>query len=175
MDPSVLSDGLYMDNGRLNIEQRRHNLLIQIQRTQAPSRKTTDSQTIIQNQLKNIVSKKYSIKNDFYHVKHVNDIIFHNTSKDNESMIFEEDKLDQYRSKDVHQVTGKLLTAVFKDYLIYDDIFEFFNRKFTREQSCKVIKEYADHQRQIAVTKYGWQLYPWEVEKQGKVPGTVTI
>ena len=49
--------------------------------------------------------------------------------------MFEEEKLDQYRSKDVHQVTGKLLTAVFKDYLIYDDIFEFINRRFTLEQS----------------------------------------
>lgn len=44
-------------------------------------------------------------------------------------------------------LTGKLLTAVFKDYLIYDDIFEFVQCYWNAADSQKYIAKYAKYQR----------------------------
>ena len=45
----------------------------------------------------------------------------------------------------IQQLTGKLLTAVFKDYLIYDDIFEFVQCYWPQCESNKYIIKYAKY------------------------------
>lgn len=60
----------------------------------------------------------------------------------------------------LQQLTGKLLTAVFKDFLIFDDIFEFVQCYWTANDSSKYIIKYAKYQRQVSVVKYGYQKWP---------------
>lgn len=66
-------------------------------------------------------------------------------------------------------LTGKLLTAVFKDYLIYDDIFEFVQCYWNTTDSQKYISKYAKYQRQIAVVKYGYRKGPAAVGGEKEV------
>lgn len=51
------------------------------------------------------------------------------------------------KGKNFQQLTGKLLTAQFKDFLIYDDIFEFLQSFWTIEESQKYILKYTKYQR----------------------------
>ena len=48
-----------------------------------------------------------------------------------------------------------MLTAVFKDYLIFDDIYEFLEKFYSQKTSLKLIKAYATSQQSIACQKYG--------------------
>ena len=52
---------------------------------------------------------------------------------------------------------GKMLTAVFKDYLIFDDIYEFLDKFYKLQQSKDAIKSFALSQHSIAVQKYGFK------------------
>ena len=62
-----------------------------------------DVQRILGESIRRIVATKYCIKEDFYLVKNVNDIIFHNQTEDGDSQMFEEDRLAAFRiKKDVH-------------------------------------------------------------------------
>lgn len=86
-------------------------------------------------QLEQLICTQFSIKDDFYHMKHINDILF-NHSLLNQSVTQDEigpegDELPHKSyGKNIQKYTGKLLTAVFKDYLIYDDIYEFIDGLF---------------------------------------------
>lgn len=50
-----------------------------------------------------------------------------------------------------------MLTAVFKDYLIFDDIYEFLDKFHKFHQSKEAIKSFALSQHSIAVQKYGFK------------------
>ena len=49
-----------------------------------------------------------------------------------------------------------MLTAVFKDYLIFDDIYEFIDKHFTFEQSKVNLLKFAQTMNQVAVNKYAF-------------------
>ena len=74
--------------------------------------------------LNSLIITKYSIKEDFYQIKNINDILFNHellSNKDDD----EQDEINKAYGKNILKFMGKMLTAVFKDYLIYDDIYEF--------------------------------------------------
>jgi hypothetical protein len=50
-----------------------------------------------------------------------------------------------------------MLTAIFKDYLIYDDIYEFMEKYYKTKNSHDIIKKYATNCNSIAIVKYGYQ------------------
>jgi len=50
-----------------------------------------------------------------------------------------------------------MLTAVFKDYLIYDDIYEFLDAPFKYHESASILSSYAQNMNQIATVKYGYK------------------
>jgi len=82
----------------------------------------------------------FSIKGDFYQIKHINDILF-NHQLLNQSLTQDEigpdgeEVLAKCYGKNIQKYTGKMLTAVFKDYLIYDDIYEFLEASFSLLES----------------------------------------
>ena len=94
-------------------------------------------------------------------MKSINDILFNNQLLDADPFAqaaSEEDETgdgnnDEHGAKkkfpkknwNIHLLTGKLLTAVFKDYLIYDDIFEFVQCYWNTADSQKYIVKYAKY------------------------------
>ena len=50
-----------------------------------------------------------------------------------------------------------MLTAVFKDYLIYDDIYEFIEGVFQYKDCVQAINNYSKNMNQIATLKYGFK------------------
>ena len=64
----------------------------------------------------------------------------------------QEDKSDWYQF-----CTGKLLRSVFKDFLIFDDIYEFLGEYQDEMETRDFIKKYANEQRYTAVAKYGFK------------------
>ena len=109
----------------------------------------------VQKRLMNSVKKHYAIKDNFYHIKSVNDILFNNQLLDEEQLMNGEgedgEELEPGRLKggkknwNLQQLTGKLLTAVFKDFLIFDDIFEFVQCFWPTIDSAKYIVKYAKY------------------------------
>lgn len=81
----------------------------------------------------NSVKRNYAIKDNFYYIKSINDILFNNQllEEDPYNEGDEGDDAENGKAKNnkknwnLQQLTGKMLTAVFKDFLIFDDIFEF--------------------------------------------------
>ena len=65
---------------------------------------------VIKNLLQNSLERKYCTNKDFYNVKLVNDIIYNEPTH---------------------------LVAVFKDFLILDDLSEFLKRQYTKEESVQ--------------------------------------
>ena len=66
------------------------------------------------------IQLNYSIKDNFYGMKSINDILFNN-------QLSVED--EQVRgAQNLQKSMGKMLTAVFKDYLIQDDVYEFLDK-----------------------------------------------
>jgi len=98
----------------------------------------------------NSVKNKYAIKDNFYHIKGINDILFNNQIIEDEEQ-FENDEdgdskcVKEIKNWNIQKKTGKLLTAVFKDYLIFDDIFEFVQCYWPVEDSKKYIAKYAKY------------------------------
>lgn len=101
-------------------------------------------------QLEQLICTQFSIKDDFYHMKHINDILF-NHSLLNQSVTQDEIGPDgeelphKSYGKNIQKYTGKLLTAVFKDYLIYDDIYEFIDGLFMSSDCIQAISQYAEN------------------------------
>jgi hypothetical protein len=50
-----------------------------------------------------------------------------------------------------------MLTAIFKDYLIYDDIYEFMDKYYKTRSSHDFLKKYASNCNNVAVLKYGYK------------------
>lgn len=118
------------------------------------------------------------MQNDYFYIKSINDILFNNHVTEH----FSKDTLKK-KSKDSLVInpceimkkdlglghlgfaTGKLLRSVFKDYLILDDIYEFFNTYTQSKVSRHAIIKYANDQRQIAVYKYGYKDAPTREQK----------
>lgn len=49
-----------------------------------------------------------------------------------------------------------MLTAIFKDYLIYDDIYEFMEKYYKTKSSLDYLKKYSSNANSTAVNKYGF-------------------
>jgi len=62
-----------------------------------------------------------------------------------------------------------MLTAIFKDYLIYDDVYEFLEGSYKYSESVNAIKQYAKDQNHIATIKYGMKLNNYSVNHENIV------
>ena len=102
----------------------------------------------------NSVKRNYAIKDNFYYIKSINDILFNNQLLEHDPNTVDGDgdgddgEGGQQKSKknwNLQQLTGKLLTAVFKDFLIFDDIFEFVQCYWPAVDSTKYIVKYAKY------------------------------
>ena len=70
----------------------------------------------------------------------------------------EQDEINRVYGKNILKYIGKMLTAVFKDYLIYDDIYEFLEPSiYTRDQSRRNIMTYAKNCAEMAHKKYAFK------------------
>lgn len=85
----------------------------------------------------------YSIKDNFYGMKSINDILFNDQ--------LSEDKEQLTGAQNLQKLNGKMLMAVFKDYLIFDDIYEFLENFNKASQSKDAFKTFSQNQHQIAV------------------------
>ena len=82
-------------------------------------------------------------------MKSVNDILFNNQSDDQPVETAQ-------AGQNLQKCMGKMLTAIFKDYLIYDDIYEFMEKYYKTKTSEDFIKKYAQNCNNTAVIKYGF-------------------
>lgn len=100
------------------------------------------------------IQLNYSIKDNFYGMKSINDILFNN-------QLSVED--EQVRgAQNLQKSMGKMLTAVFKDYLIQDDVYEFLDKFNHLSSSKEAIVAHCENQHSIAVQKYGYKAMPLE-------------
>ena len=86
------------------------------------------------NRLTYSIQLYWSIKDNFYGMKSINDILFNNQASAS---------ADEPGGLNLQKCMGKMLTAVFKDYLIFDDIYEFLEKFYSQKTSLKLIKAYA--------------------------------
>ena len=100
--------------------------------------------------LQSLIIFQFSIKMDFYQMKPINDILFNHQllcdSYQDEQMTEDENGevvLRKSYGKNLQKYTGKMLTAVFKDYLIYDDIFELLEQSLDYTTSKTILTRYA--------------------------------
>lgn len=118
--------------------------------------------------LQSMIIFQFSIKMDFYQMKPINDILFnHQLLCDS----YQEDQLTEDENgeivvrksygKNLQKYTGKMLTAVFKDYLIYDDIFELLEQCIDFESSKTLLARYIQNQNQIATLKYNFKSHSY--------------
>lgn len=95
-------------------------------------------------------------------MKHINDILF-NHQLLSQTMTLDEIGPDgeeiprKSYGKNISKYTGKMLTAVFKDYLIFDDVYEFLEGCFNRAASVQAISNYSKNMNQVAVVKYNFK------------------
>ena len=109
-------------------------------------------------QLERKVVQQFSIKDDFYTIKYINDILFNNMLEPLEAPNPEQNKSClQTQSKNLQSLFGRQLTAIFKDYLIYDDIYEFIEQYHTDTSSKALIAKHAKSMNQIGIHKYGFK------------------
>ena len=112
---------------------------------------------------------------NYYYIKSINDILFNNQVIDHFSketnkikkkegmvvnphfMIKKDSNIYNGQYYNYGFSTGKLLRSVFKDCLIFDDIYEFIDQYLTLRHSPPLLIKYAREQRQIAVHKYGFK------------------
>lgn len=100
------------------------------------------SQSLVQTNLKRVVRQKYSIGHENYLYKCINDILFNKRMDDEDSsgtakgskkghkrdliLRLKEKIHDSVFSKmNIQKQSGQFLLAAFKDYLIYDEIYDF--------------------------------------------------
>lgn len=118
--------------------------------------------TISKRNLEFLICTQFSIKDDFYYMKHINDILF-NHQLINQSVTQDEIGPDgeeithKSYGKNIQKYTGKMLTAVFKDYLIYDDIYEFMEGLYHFQDCVDAISQYAKNMNSVATVKYGFK------------------
>ena len=79
-------------------------------------------------------------------MKSVNDILFNNQI----------DEQDNQAGQNLQKCMGKMLTAIFKDYLIYDDIYEFMEKYYKSKSSSEYLKKYTGNANSTATNKYGY-------------------
>lgn len=131
---------------------------------------------LIQKNLLNSVRQKYSIGDENYLFKCVNDILFNKRLDDDDaasnSRRGERSKRDivqrlkerlsdkSLRLMNIQKLSGQFLLAAFKDYLIYDEIYDFVECFTPTHESRQEIIYYIQTQRQKAVVKYGFKRCP---------------
>lgn len=125
-------------------------------------------------QLEQLISTQFSIKDDFYSMKYINDILFNHsllsTSMTREEVGPEGEEVPhRCYGKNIQKYTGKMLTAVFKDYLIYDDVYEFLDGVYLSGDCVQAINQYAKNMNQIATLKYGYKLDNYTVNHENIV------
>lgn len=124
----------------------------------------------------NSVRTKYSIGDDDYLVKCVNDILFNKRLGDDDTTanarrggrqkrdivqrLKEQLSDKRYNLMNIQKLSGQFLLAAFKDYLIYDEIYDFAECFTPTHESQQEIIYYIQSQRQKAVVKYGFKRCP---------------
>ena len=78
----------------------------------------------------------------------------------------EGEEVQKNYGKNIQKYTGKMLTAVFKDYLIYDDIYEFLEGWFSVKESKQIVFNYAANMNQIATVKYAFKQNDYSVNHE---------
>ena len=122
------------------------------------------------------VHNKYSMGEENYLVKCVNDILFNKRLDEDETAANArrgdrpkrdlvqrlKDQLSdkRYNSMNIQKLSGQFLLAAFKDYLIYDEIYDFMECFTPTYESQQEIVCYIQSQRQKAVVKYGFKRCP---------------